>query len=738
MNDTINTIFYFVKDFDTYEQKLDAGKILAKTIVFVENEKAIYKNGVRYGNMSDTDFRNKVTEVMNSDTVIQGLINEIYDDQWIRDWMAQVDQTITSEQNRLSGVIRDLDADIQAKVEKWSTIRQDISNIQASINALSSGIDGRFTALDSSLKLYTDTQIQTAVAELSTTYATGTDLDGVKTVLEWMYSGLKSSAGPDKSVAQIIAAGKSALLNQMGISELRTFVENVPEQGYVATSSLQSQVEQIMDNTTTALVTAGLINQASLAGALSALYARSEQPENQIAGWSQLMLDVSTGNDGKFVTKAGLITSIGNKLDATNDPNGDNMAVLTSAGIVAQSTLDTSVAALFAQNNNSGTKAAIEAVATDVASSITLTADQVDARVNQFLISGNATVKGDVQASQFIAGGNGEAGIVIQGGYFDSDGADVNKIYIAMDSNEGAPNMFIHNHSTNKWMSLSFSNAFNTGIFHVAQYALFNDGNSYTNIIPDNTLASSITGSNFQLSTIYRSHDNNLYYTQENANPSNLVQSSFLNWTSIPSFAANTHQGVLQYLGTDSNGRLILGLVSAIQIPQYITFVDGLAGNDSGRTAIYSPNAITSCTISGGTITSVTRGPAFLKVRACHATYANKSQVVNNPWDLDNVQTATNTTLGLPVDLYCFDGDVRRADSVLMSGEIKVHQSTQGYTYAEGVPFYYEIANNFADANDSYVYTMGDGTIRSNTGASVYRDAVLTLTDLPLAYHTTV
>jgi hypothetical protein len=103
-----------------------------------------------------------------------------------------------------------------------------------------------------------------------------------------------------------------------------------------------------MNNTTTALVTAGLINQASLAGALSALYARSEQPENQIAGWSQLMLDVSTGNDGQFVTKAGLITSIGNNLNATNDPNGDNMAVLTSAGIVAQSTLDTSVAALFA------------------------------------------------------------------------------------------------------------------------------------------------------------------------------------------------------------------------------------------------------------------------------------------------------------------------------------------------------------------------------------------------------
>jgi 2-hydroxy-3-keto-5-methylthiopentenyl-1-phosphate phosphatase len=113
----INTIFYFVNDFDTYKQKLDNNEILAKTIVFVEDQKAIYKNGVRYGSMSDADFRNKVTEVMNSDTVIQGLINEIYDDQWIRDWMAQVNQTITSEQNRLSGVITDLDADIQTKVE---------------------------------------------------------------------------------------------------------------------------------------------------------------------------------------------------------------------------------------------------------------------------------------------------------------------------------------------------------------------------------------------------------------------------------------------------------------------------------------------------------------------------------------------------------------------------------------------------------------------------------------------
>jgi hypothetical protein len=54
-----------------------------------------------------------------------------------------------------------------------------------------------------------------------------------------MYSGLKSSTAPDKSYAEIMAAGKNGM--DSAISDLRTSVENIDDT-YVAKSSLTSAV----------------------------------------------------------------------------------------------------------------------------------------------------------------------------------------------------------------------------------------------------------------------------------------------------------------------------------------------------------------------------------------------------------------------------------------------------------------------------------------------------------------
>jgi hypothetical protein len=54
----INTIFYFVQDlpFADYLTMLNEGEIASHTIVFVSNDKTIYKDGVQYGTTSDADL----------------------------------------------------------------------------------------------------------------------------------------------------------------------------------------------------------------------------------------------------------------------------------------------------------------------------------------------------------------------------------------------------------------------------------------------------------------------------------------------------------------------------------------------------------------------------------------------------------------------------------------------------------------------------------------------------------
>jgi len=54
----IDTIFYFVDslNFDEYQSRLSSGDIADRTIVFAEAQKAIYKDGVNYGNLTKDEM----------------------------------------------------------------------------------------------------------------------------------------------------------------------------------------------------------------------------------------------------------------------------------------------------------------------------------------------------------------------------------------------------------------------------------------------------------------------------------------------------------------------------------------------------------------------------------------------------------------------------------------------------------------------------------------------------------
>jgi len=53
----INTIFYYPNSKTEYDQQVNSGNISSRTISFVPDEKAIYKNGVRYGSPTADDLR---------------------------------------------------------------------------------------------------------------------------------------------------------------------------------------------------------------------------------------------------------------------------------------------------------------------------------------------------------------------------------------------------------------------------------------------------------------------------------------------------------------------------------------------------------------------------------------------------------------------------------------------------------------------------------------------------------
>lgn len=59
----IDTIFYFAPTYNEYQENLN--QIASRTIVFVGDQRAIYKGGLRYGLMSEEDFARILRSILN-------------------------------------------------------------------------------------------------------------------------------------------------------------------------------------------------------------------------------------------------------------------------------------------------------------------------------------------------------------------------------------------------------------------------------------------------------------------------------------------------------------------------------------------------------------------------------------------------------------------------------------------------------------------------------------------------
>lgn len=540
----INTIFYFPSSltFEEYSNKLNQGEISERTIVFADAQKAIYKGGKKYGGTSVQEFHN--------------LIDTLYDDSWISDEIngikgdvlqsiARLDQfntLVTNVSSRLDTEIQERDNNIQAKIEElmedaawlqenfpqgvtqwdagwnqnleaylqtvgywttdgnnqtitqWSKLRQDLNSIETSVNSLK--VDGNLTqALTTSIQqLITD---KIASLQLGTTYATVARVGDVEKVLEWMYSGLESSASEDITFSEMSSMAKNTFIS--AISDIRTQVSKVANGDFVAQTELASKVGDTI---------AAMLLQSSSDNALAGMSARLDTVEQNTGTLSQNVASLILGVTGSNST-ADLATVVANKLAGfttsadintakseiysaigAKDSNDQFISIASlktqsdddhstisgiatrvgtletnQSGFVASANLDSAVAEMFASSGNgqnATAKANVVALVKDNKASLELTGDDVtitaeDINLNGYLTGGRASFKGDVEATSFTTGNSSEVGIGVMSGEFNELLANTNKAYFAYDSSQGGITMWYY--QQNQWKRLNLADS---------------------------------------------------------------------------------------------------------------------------------------------------------------------------------------------------------------------------------------------------------------------------------------
>lgn len=268
-------------------------------------------------------------------------------------------------------------------ITQWSKIQQDYQSIRSEVSALTAASSGDYTGLQSSLQQYVDTKLNTAVTNIGNTYVKTND---IKEILEWMYSGMRSSSSPNLSYAQLVAAGKNNTLGTNAISLIDARVSNI-EGNYVAESAIESKVGDAIT---------GLYNRATADSASTSIFSQVKKNSNDLAG-------LKTYIDENGAT-ADLITSL----------SGNN------AGLALKSDVNSAMASLVSQNEY--TSAAVITKINSNTSSVTIEADKIninglvprlvasEAFIN-YLKSGNADFTGRLYAWKFLCGGGTQTGI---------------------------------------------------------------------------------------------------------------------------------------------------------------------------------------------------------------------------------------------------------------------------------------------------------------------------------------
>ena len=464
----INTIFYFPAslNYNDYLSRLRNEELSNQTIVFAEEQLAIYFNGKRYNGIDAKEFHDKIEELYNDSwikdaldgirgditaangriDVLNGLVRDVNDSltQFMADLDTQIDSRLQDmfsdaqwiQRNWPQGVTQwqqGWNAEIQAylrtvgywdiddygnEITKWSKIQQSVNSISQQVNSLETN-GPQSEAFSSSI----DQKIDGKIAELNlgTTYAKAVDLDGTQQVIEWLYSGLKTTSSPDKTFAQLSSAGKSAVSE--AIASIRTWVDKLADGTFAAGLDITAKVKNAV---------AGMISNVDNDGnALAALQAKADANSNDISaillgiGGNSATADIQTRIqnvmsgfqsssqvDGKIRQEirqakssiysalyAGTPDPITGEYDESQlislsalktivDSDHSELEAITStagysSGLLAKSELDSAMSELFASNEENNVKASVIACVSDNQSQLTLSADYITFSANK-------------------------------------------------------------------------------------------------------------------------------------------------------------------------------------------------------------------------------------------------------------------------------------------------------------------------------------------------------------------
>lgn len=682
----INTIFYFPSSltFEEYSNQLNQGQISERTIVFADAQKAIYKGGKKYGGTSVQEFHE--------------LIDTLYDDSWISDEInnikgdiiesiARLDQfntLITNVSSRLNTEIQERDNNIREKVEQlmddaawlrenfpqgvtqwdagwnqdleaylqtvgywttdsnnqtitqWSKLQQQINSVESSVNSLK--VNGNLTqALTTSIQqLITD---KIASLQLGTTYATVEKVNNVEKILEWMYSGLESSASGDITFSEMSSMAKNTFMQ--AISDIRTQVSKVANGDFVAQTEIASKVGNTIST---------MLAQAANDNALAGMAARLDEADSHI---SSIILGVTGSNStadlatrignkmGGFLTsaditaaKAEIYSAIGAKdgndnfisiasLKTQSDADHSSISGIATrvgtletnqAGFVASANLGSSVAEMFASSGNgqnTTAKANVVALVKDNKSQLQLTASDVN--IDGYLNAGSATFKGDVQATSFTTGNSNEVGIGVMSGEFNEQFANPNKAYFAYDSTQGGITMWYYQNNEWKRLDLTSSAVIDSAdAFQPINY--YTISNTNTSILP----------SNLTTTTLYYNRVDGKYYSD--ASRTNPVSGTYYD---IPNYTSLFNIETKYKAGSGSSGATssawnygYVGEVSEFTSCVKID-VDGTSSECALLSKSIKSSTVSAITVNSGAVTSTKQ--LYVRVAVSDVKFNNQT-----------------------------------------------------------------------------------------------------------------
>lgn len=283
----ISSIFYFADTEQEYLDNYNRRQVKPYTIVFCRDTHTLWKNGIKYsGDSAETN--RQIEEALEHD--VQPLIDQLQNaideanhaaelayarlDVAVTEGsenLQELTNTVNNEKARLNGIVRDLSNNIQDRVQdmfkdsdwleqnwpqgvttwqsgwdesidayltevgywdvdangnkvtKWSKIQQSVNGISQNVNQITEA-GGTLDTLKSGL----EQKITAEGTARNQLFSQQADVNAdTGEILKWMYSGLTTESGKNKTLADLSAMAKDG--STTGISTIGALVEKIPE-----------------------------------------------------------------------------------------------------------------------------------------------------------------------------------------------------------------------------------------------------------------------------------------------------------------------------------------------------------------------------------------------------------------------------------------------------------------------------------------------------------------------------